>query len=137
MQTVILSRWGALMQGKLTQACFPRQLLVYPEGLTLITTRSLWMPWLKEDLHLVYKRVGGVRHRRGLFWDTLILDSPKGEVLMEIKSFPKSQAKRVVMEMNRCISDRPSKAPAPKPEPVIEREEKPARALAGRLRRTI
>ncbi len=131
MLSVHTSRWGELMRGNITNFIFPKTVYLHEQGIKTVITRSLFMPWIKEDEHMVFRRVAGLRHIRGLIWDTVILESAGGSAVLEIKGLNKPKAQAMVNEVNLRISDPKRKKEEEEP---THAERRPSLSF-GRLRR--
>jgi hypothetical protein len=72
------SRLWALFHFNLTHWIFPPQMIADHIGISTKEVRFWLTPWARTDDHLPLSHIAEVLHRRGLFWDTISVESSGG-----------------------------------------------------------
>jgi hypothetical protein len=72
------SRLWAIFHFSLTRWIFPTRMIADQVGISTIQVRFWLTPWARTDDHLPLSHIAEVLHRRGLFWDSISVESSGG-----------------------------------------------------------
>jgi len=97
------SRLASLARGRWSGFFFPRSIHLGNDGITTQKTNPLRF-WEKEEEHIAYKRIFGIKHKKGLVWDAVTITSAAGDAnALTLKGLPKSQARLLVHTIQKKI----------------------------------
>ncbi len=98
------SRLWALFKGRFTELLFPARLSADPLGISLVKVRFWLTPWIREDEHLPMSHLAEVAHVRGLFWDSISIESSGGLNPLFVRGLPKGAAARFVDQVRAWMN---------------------------------
>ena len=98
------SRLRALFRGRFTEFVFPAHLSADRLGITLVKVRFWLTPWQRQDEHLPMSHLAEVSHNRGLFWDSVSIESSGGLNPLAVEGLPKAAAKRFVDQVRAWMN---------------------------------
>ena len=85
-------------------ALFPKRLFLTEDGIYTRMTRSVVFPWRKEDEMTAFRRVASIRRLKGLFWDTVIIETIGGKNRLDIHGLAKPRTDVLVAAIGKAIS---------------------------------
>ncbi len=88
----------------MTRWLFPKKIEVTEDGIRTVVVQALLMPWVKEEETLVLGRVASVRHMKGVFWDSIQVESLGGTNTLDIEGLRKSDAAELVALINHELA---------------------------------
>ena len=107
------SRLWALLHFNLTRIMFPSRMIADRVGI-LTKEVAFWLtPWVRTDDHLPLSHIAEVLHARGLFWDTIDVESSGGANPLEIAGVSKFSAGYFVEHVRERINAAAGAAPRP------------------------
>ncbi|MBX2860627.1 MAG: hypothetical protein KTR14_05300 [Vampirovibrio sp.] len=98
------SRWAFFWGWSMTRWLFPKKIEVTEDGIRTVVVQALLMPWVKEEETLVLGRVASVRHMKGVFWDSIQVESLGGTNTLDIEGLRKSDAAELVALINHELA---------------------------------
>lgn len=98
------SRWWGLATGNLARLFFPKKLFLTDEGIRTAMTRSVIFPWKKEDELMSFRRVSSIRRLKGLFWDSVIIETSGGKNRLDIDGLTKPRTEVLLAALNRKMA---------------------------------
>jgi hypothetical protein len=104
------SRWWALFHFQFTRLVFPARLIADQLGISTHRIDKWYKPWARSDEHLPMTHLAEVMHDRGLFWDSVGVESSGGANPLTIDGVPKSAARRFVEYVRVRMNEAPSSA---------------------------
>ena len=81
---------------------FPNKIVVNPTYLETFKRKSLFLFWMTDEERLSSNQIGSVRIKKGIFWDTIFIDT-KGVNSLELKGMKKSTANKVRNKLQMII----------------------------------
>ena len=103
------SRLWALFHFNLTRLIFPARMIADRLGISTNTIDAWYKPWDRSDEHLPMSHLAQVIHDRGLFWDSIRVESTGGgSNPLPIDGVSKSQARYFVEHMRERMNESPA-----------------------------
>ncbi len=96
------SRWWAFLTLHWLSVPFPNKIIVNPTFLETFKRRSLILFWMTDEERLSSNQIGSVRVKKGIFWDTVFIDT-KGTNSLELKGMKKSTSNKVRNKLQMII----------------------------------
>ena len=96
------SRLASLFGGHWAGLFFPRRIHLGNDGISTRRIRSILFWKTEEDL-ISYKRVFGIKHSKGLLWDSVTITSAGDANGLTLEGLPKSQAKQLVRTIQKKL----------------------------------
>jgi hypothetical protein len=93
---VASSRLWALFHFNLTRWIFPARMTADPAGVSTNIVDFWLTPWRRVDEHLPMSHIVEMGHIRGLFWDSISVESSGGLNPLRVFGLPKSRARAFV-----------------------------------------
>ena len=109
------SRLWALLTFKLTRLLFPARLIADHVGISTSIVEFWLTPWRRTDEHLPLSHIAEVAHARGLFWDSISVESSGGLNPLVVTGLPKGQARYFVEHVRERINAAAAATPPPPP----------------------
>ena len=100
--TYTQSRWWAFWTFKWLSVLFPNKIVVNPNYLETFKRRSLILFWMTDEERLSSNQMGSVRLKKGIFWDTVYIDT-KGTNSLVITGMKKSTANKIKNKLQMII----------------------------------
>ena len=98
------SRLWAAFRFNLTRVLFPTRMIADHVGI-LTKEIGFWLtPWVRTDDHLPLSHIAEVLHARGLFWDTISVESSGGANPLAISGVSKFSAGYFVEHVRERIN---------------------------------
>ena len=82
---------------------FPKRIVLSEDGIRTQRVRSVWVPWRREDELVPFNRVSSLRHIRGFFWDSVIIETSGGNNNLDIHGLNKAEADVLVAAINKTL----------------------------------
>ena len=98
------SRLWALFHFSLTRLLFPARMIADQVGISTNIVQFWLTPWRRTDEHLPMSHVAEVAHTRGLFWDSISVESSGGLNPLVVSGLPKGQARYFVEQVRERIN---------------------------------
>jgi hypothetical protein len=99
------SRFWALFHFNLTHFMFPARMVADQVGVSTSAVYFWLTPWRRTDEHLPLSHIAQVIHVRGLFWDSISVESSGGQNPLAISGLPKSGAHYFVEHVRERINE--------------------------------
>ena len=100
------SRLWALFHFNLTRLIFPARMIADRLGISTNTINAWYKPWDRSDEHLPMSHLAQVIHDRGLFWDSIRVESMGGgSNPLPIDGVSKSRARYFVEHMRERMNE--------------------------------
>jgi hypothetical protein len=99
------SRLWAAFHFNLTRWIFPTRMIADHIGISTKEVRFWLMPWARTDDHLPLSHIAEVLHRRGLFWDTISVESSGGANPLTINGVSKFRSGYFVEHVRERLND--------------------------------
>jgi len=100
------SRLWALFHFNLTRLIFPARMIADRLGISTNTINAWYKPWDRSDEHLPMSHLAQVIHDRGLFWDSIRVESTGGgSNPLPIDGVSKSRARYFVEHMRERMNE--------------------------------
>ncbi len=81
---------------------FPNKIIVNPTYLETFKRRGLILFWMTDEERLSSNQIASVRVKKGIFWDTVYIDT-KGVNSLQLKGLKKSTANKVRNKLQMII----------------------------------
>ena len=104
------SRPWALFHFNLTRLLFPTRMIADHIGISTREVRFWLTPWARTDDHLPLSHIAEVLHTRGIFWDSISVESSGGSNPLMIKGVSKFHSGYFVEHVRERLNE--SVAPA-------------------------
>lgn len=98
-----VSRLANLCAGNWAGVLFPRKIEIDNEGIRTQKIRSMIFLWQKEEELVAFRRVFGIRHIKGMFWDSIVITSAGDINTLEVHGLGKTQARLLVRTIQKKI----------------------------------
>ena len=98
------SRLWALLHFNFTQLIFPARMIADHVGISTNIVAFWLTPWRRTDEHLPLSHIAEVANSRGLFWDSISVESSGGLNPLVVDGLPKSQARYFVEHVRERIN---------------------------------
>ena len=98
------SRLWAFLKMRFTEFLFPSRLSADRLGITLVKIDFWLTPWTRNDEHLPMSHLAEVAHDRGLFWDSISIESSGGLNPLVVNGLPKGGATRFVNQVRAWMN---------------------------------
>jgi hypothetical protein len=98
------SRLWALFHFNLTRIIFPTRMIADHVGISTKEIRFWLFPWARTDDHLPLSHIAEVLHERGLFWDSITVESSGGTNPLTIAGISKFGAGYFVEHVRERIN---------------------------------
>ncbi|MEW6234702.1 MAG: hypothetical protein AB1656_04885 [Candidatus Omnitrophota bacterium] len=102
--TIKTSRSYAFWCFKTIKFWFPDKMTLNQNGISTVKRKSVILFWIKENEQIPYARIASVRHIRGMFWDSIILESSGGSNTLDVIGLRKRDAKTLAEKINAEIA---------------------------------
>lgn len=99
----LTSRWSALLNSDWSNVFFPKQILLTEDGIKTNRIYKMSIPWRREIEMMPFNRVSSIRHIRGFFWDSVIIESSGGTNNLDIDGLKKAEAEVLVAAINKTL----------------------------------
>jgi hypothetical protein len=96
--------WAAFHFG-VTRWIFPTRMIADHVGISTLEVRFWLTPWARTDDHLPLSHIAEVLHRRGLFWDTISVESSGGANPLVIGGVSKLYAGSFVEHVRERVNE--------------------------------
>jgi hypothetical protein len=106
------SRLWAVFHFKLTRWIFPTRMIADYVGISTKEVRFWLTPWVRTDDHLPLSHIAEVLHTRGLFWDSINVESSGGANPLKIKGVSKFRSGYFVEHVRERINANAGTAPS-------------------------
>jgi hypothetical protein len=108
---VCSSRLWAVFHLSPTRWIFPGRMIADHVGISTKEVRFWLTPWVRTDDHLPLAHIAEVLHKRGLFWDSISVESSGGANPLTIKGVSKFRSGYFVEHMRERINTAAGAAP--------------------------
>jgi hypothetical protein len=105
------SRLWATLHFNLTRWMFPTRMIADHVGISTREVRFWLTPWARTDDHLPLSHIAEVLHQRGLFWDSISVESSGGANPLTINGVSKFHAGSFVEHVRERINEAAGAAP--------------------------
>ena len=99
----------------LTWLFFPPRLVADHVGISTNIVRFWLTPWRRTDEHLPMSHIAEVAHTRGLFWDSISVESSGGLNPLVVWGLPKWPARYFVEHVRERLNESAATRPPPPP----------------------
>jgi hypothetical protein len=106
------SRLWAVFHFKLTRWIFPTRMIADYIGISTKEVRFWLTPWVRTDDHLPLSHIAEVLHKRGLFWDSITVESSGGANPLTINGVSKFRSGYFVEHVRERINANTGTAPS-------------------------
>ncbi|MDP6906275.1 MAG: hypothetical protein QF440_02540 [Candidatus Thalassarchaeaceae archaeon] len=104
MATYSQSRFWALFTFKwLPTLIFPSKMSVSTNTVEFFKRRGVILFWLVDEERMSGKQISSVRVKKGIFWDTVSIDTTGGSNVLELKGMKKSTSNKLRDEIQNVI----------------------------------
>ncbi len=105
------TRFWAVCHFSLTRLLFPARMIADHVGVSTNIVLFWLTPWRRTDEHLPLSHIAEVTHTRGLFWDTISVESSGGLNPLRVFGLPKSAANYFVEHVRERMNEVGAAAP--------------------------
>jgi hypothetical protein len=105
------TRFWALCHLSLTRLFFPARMIADHIGVSTNIVLFWLTPWRRTDEHLPLSHIAEVIHTRGLFWDTISVESSGGLNPLRVFGLSKSSANYFVEHVRERMNEVGAAAP--------------------------
>ena len=107
------SRLWAAFHFNLTRWLFPTRMVADSIGISTKEVRFWLTPWARTDDHLPLSHIAEVLHTRGIFWDSISVESSGGVNPLTIEGVSKSGSGAFVEHVRGRLNEATAVPPGP------------------------
>ena len=100
------SRLWALCHFNFTRLLLPERMVADETGVTKVNLNSWYLPWVGHRQRLPLSHIANVDRDKGIYWDTVMVQSAGGVDPLVVHNTSKQSARRFVNTVNEWIENR-------------------------------